>query len=748
MSEGESKKLSELRVVDLRAELEKRGLDKNGVKKDLVERLQKALQNEGVDIETYTFDINDKKPNKRLSTSSSYQGDDSVSEKTELDADKTEKSGEKEMNDSSQDESERAERVDKSEEMEKNANEAENEKKTEESGHDDGEESGIADKNEEPEAINLSLEEEENINEENVELDEENAEKNITSSDEKTTAAKEQGQVEESKESATTSSPQEASKKNQDAETGASSSNGATEESNPQKKPQSNPRILWITNVPKNTRANELKQLLSPCGKVVCAKVVVNARFPGSCCFGYVTMGTAEDASNVIAKLNNTEFNGQIIKIDKFENIKADNLNPARKNKTEENKKAQTSEKKEDKTKKSPEGKEKSEQGTKNDDKDKAESRASPERRKSMTSDRSSRGRRRTPSKERVKDRERPFPKADSRGAAHKVSVLTFDKIKEERERQRMRDRERALREDSRRRHEEAMRMREMREISRRQRNEAERLEREREKLRLERDRIEREKSELIKLERERQRLEREKLEMEKMELQRSRMRLEEDRRAVKRPLPVPYRREEPFEERKRPTNDRHFEEPPRFEPPPHASPIQTKKFSAPKDFKRLPYKHESFSEKRDFNSERSHHSSSINRSNTSVKYDRSFDNVRGRDSRDAPSRESESNLSLRTKESRYTERDRSPHFRPMSDSRDRHVSSQVKSDRDHHYSEPNVSDRWNHPVGSQTKFGSNNQKPWAAKGGTWRPDPPTVDRKFQHGPHLPPTTRNQQLFR
>ena len=125
-----------------------------------------------------------------------------------------------------------------------------------------------------------------------------------------------------------------------------------------------------------------------------------------------------------------------------------------------------------------------------------------------------------------------------------------------------MRDRERALREDSRRRHEEAMRMREMREISRRQRNEAERLER---------DRIEREKSELIKLERERQRLEREKLEMEKMELQRSRMRLEEDRRAVKRRLPGTYSREEPFEERKRPTNDRHFEEPPRFEPPPHA---------------------------------------------------------------------------------------------------------------------------------------------------------------------------------
>lgn len=90
-ADGEIRKLSDLRVVDLRTELEKRGLDKGGNKQALVERLHKAcvlpkrkyplnsnlignlflqaLEDEGHDPETYNFEL-DKKA-KRLSTSSS-----------------------------------------------------------------------------------------------------------------------------------------------------------------------------------------------------------------------------------------------------------------------------------------------------------------------------------------------------------------------------------------------------------------------------------------------------------------------------------------------------------------------------------------------------------------------------------------------------------------------------------------------------------------------------------------------------
>nr|CAD7568217.1 unnamed protein product [Timema californicum] len=53
-SDSEKRKLTELRVVDLRSELEKRDLDKNGVKAVLIERLEKVILSEDPNCTSYT----------------------------------------------------------------------------------------------------------------------------------------------------------------------------------------------------------------------------------------------------------------------------------------------------------------------------------------------------------------------------------------------------------------------------------------------------------------------------------------------------------------------------------------------------------------------------------------------------------------------------------------------------------------------------------------------------------------------
>ena len=51
----ETKLLKDLRVADLKTELEKRGQVTSGVKAVLVERLQSLLKEDGLDPETYDF---------------------------------------------------------------------------------------------------------------------------------------------------------------------------------------------------------------------------------------------------------------------------------------------------------------------------------------------------------------------------------------------------------------------------------------------------------------------------------------------------------------------------------------------------------------------------------------------------------------------------------------------------------------------------------------------------------------------
>jgi len=64
---------------------------------------------------------------------------------------------------------------------------------------------------------------------------------------------------------------------------------------------------------------------LSAANQVVGAKVVTNARKPGSRCYGFVTMSSAEEAAKCIQQLHRTELHGKMISVEKvgrvFHNI-------------------------------------------------------------------------------------------------------------------------------------------------------------------------------------------------------------------------------------------------------------------------------------------------------------------------------------------------------------------------------------------------------------------------------------------
>ncbi|CAG5117653.1 unnamed protein product [Candidula unifasciata] len=76
-------------------------------------------------------------------------------------------------------------------------------------------------------------------------------------------------------------------------------------------------RNLWVSGLSSSTRAADLKTLFSKHGKVVAAKVVTNARSPVSRCFGLVTLSSADDATKCVQQLHHTEFHGRKISIER-----------------------------------------------------------------------------------------------------------------------------------------------------------------------------------------------------------------------------------------------------------------------------------------------------------------------------------------------------------------------------------------------------------------------------------------------
>ncbi|XP_035483443.2 SAFB-like transcription modulator isoform X1 [Scophthalmus maximus] len=82
----------------------------------------------------------------------------------------------------------------------------------------------------------------------------------------------------------------------------------------------SSSRNIWVSGLSSNTKAADLKNLFGKYGKVLSAKVVTNARSPGSKCYGLVTMSSSTEVTRCISHLDCTELHGQLIYVERAKN--------------------------------------------------------------------------------------------------------------------------------------------------------------------------------------------------------------------------------------------------------------------------------------------------------------------------------------------------------------------------------------------------------------------------------------------
>ncbi|XP_034973970.2 scaffold attachment factor B1 isoform X2 [Zootoca vivipara] len=655
---GVTRRLSDLRVIDLRAELKRRSLDSSGIKSVLLERLSKAIEEEGGDPEEIPVvtEITTKKVPKRSSKGRRPEEEGVEDNGLEDDSGDGQVEGEEARNTSdlvSSDftdvkeleefplESENEKMLDilgdtcKSEPLKEEASEAEQAQEEnislpvkqeaqeeedalatavaqsdEELLDTDSQSGQAAARSEEDEAKHLVVAKgepsEETVEEANLDSDslavesrcggggegegsgesskaaqtleassEETAEKDagfqVVSQDAEKMEAKANCEEE--------SSAQEGGDQNTSSNKDAEAKSVSKDEKG--RAGGSSGRNLWVSGLSSSTRATDLKNLFTKYGKVVGAKVVTNARSPGARCYGFVTMSSSEEATKCINHLHRTELHGKMISVEKAKNEPAGKRASSEKRETEAKKEKDRRHSTDSKSEKSSSLK-KEEKLEKKDDPKKSEEKevgdgkegSKTEEQKKGSSDRSrsikseSRGAERTVVMDKSKgepvisvktattSKERSTKSHDRKSESkEKQDILSFDKIKEQRERERQRQREREIRESERRRDRER-REREQHIQAARERDERQKLQWERERLQFQRQRLERERMERERLERERmhieheRRREQERIQREREELRRQheQLRYEQERRsALRRPYDPDGRRDDSY---------------------------------------------------------------------------------------------------------------------------------------------------------------------------------------------------------
>ncbi|VDK62992.1 unnamed protein product [Onchocerca ochengi] len=358
-SQGKMVTLNELRVFELKQELEKRGLDKSGIKLALVERLEEALREEGHDPKIYKFMVNDY--GKSSITTSKSSANETVREILS-------EHGIEISNGHHENEQQDVKKEDLSEQdigviIESEDNDGMVEKTdelitTKESSEEMGEKKQkiFSSKISEDRNKNELIEEQMEVNEvvedasvikgvtESKEQEEEETIKEMADEvnyeDEEmpdtTRIIEEEGEAEEYKktgskmtekenESETAGKVEVKTSKEGDnlftstVETVASTpveriDNAAHTATSMLKKSDNS---LWIKGISPNTKAADLKALFAKYGRVLTAKIFTRRQQPSNACFGFVTMVDSAAADLCIQKLHKTNIKGRPITVER-----------------------------------------------------------------------------------------------------------------------------------------------------------------------------------------------------------------------------------------------------------------------------------------------------------------------------------------------------------------------------------------------------------------------------------------------
>ncbi|GAB1609388.1 scaffold attachment factor B1-like isoform X1 [Argonauta hians] len=355
---SENNKLEDLKVVDLRNELEKRGLDKTGVKAVLLERLEEALKSEGKDAGNMEGCQVKSAPPEQSSSSAETNVTEENSEEL-LASKKTTKVDKSEVSLSSEVKEEKNEKLTSPTSMKPTTTPPTSPPKGQQLQKDKMEDKTVSDNkpptsdikqeisvtpekptdldssscqpNEENESLIVLVDDTQNDLDADLEATKGNkgnlkkkceGKGSDSSEGKKTDGIKEETERmmdktegEEEGKDGKESVKKEAEEKKDDKDVKLKSS--SLSKTRNVKSSNQNSRNLWVSGLASSTRATDLKLLFTKYGKVVGAKIVTNARSPGARCYGFITMSTSDEASKCIQHLNQTELHGRMISVER-----------------------------------------------------------------------------------------------------------------------------------------------------------------------------------------------------------------------------------------------------------------------------------------------------------------------------------------------------------------------------------------------------------------------------------------------